>query len=146
MSDNYFVLDIETDSLDANNIWMVGVKDSNLKHPKIFYKKDKDSLIKWLKKREDYFVVGHNVRKFDLPILYELWGVEVKSKIYDTLTNARKIVGFMPGGHSLKAWGIRLCDFKGELDHYFFITPAMVKYCKQDVVVTEKLYKLLINL
>lgn len=50
------------------------------------------------------------------------------------------------GSHSLKAWGIRLAEFKGDYDGGFEEYSAdMLSYCVQDTLVTDLLYKYLMK-
>lgn len=146
MDHKYIVLDIETNGLQPDKIWMVGIKDHKHKNTQLFLENDKTKLKEWLNKRKDYVIVGHGIRSFDLPWLYKLWGIEITNKIYDTLENSRKIVGDIPGGHSLKTWGLRLCQYKGDFSNFDKLSSEMKIYCKQDVLVSESLYKLLIRL
>ena len=47
----------------------------------------------------------------------------------------------LEGGHSLRAWGERLGDFKDNFtDFDGGLTQEMIDYCKQDVHVTSLLY------
>ena len=87
-------------------------------------------------------VVGHNIIGFDGPVLSRLWGVTIPlSKVRDTLVMSRLWNPQLEGGHSLRAWGERLGDFKDDFtDFDGGFTPEMEKYCIQDVNVTVKLY------
>ena len=110
------------------------------------------------------YLIGHNIIKFDLPVLSKLYGFTLvnQEKVIDTLVLSRLIysdlknsdeayrkTGRLPSklyaSHSLKAWGYRLGILKGDLgeeetrfDNY---TPEMLEYCKQDVEVTGVLFK-----
>lgn len=112
-------------------------------------------------------ITGHNIIAFDIPALEKLYHNfivtrEQRGQIIDTLILSRLIysnvettdLGLLKSGqlpsklyksHSLRAWGFRLGEHKGEYgeqegawEHY---TPEMLDYCKQDVAVTVKLYK-----
>lgn len=110
-------------------------------------------------------IAGHNVIKFDIPVIQKLypWFSVEKSKIFDTLVVSRLIFsdlrerdganiekGLLPtklwASHSLKAWGYRMGILKGEFkeqngdDAFKVFTPEMLEYCIQDVNVTESLY------
>lgn len=112
-------------------------------------------------------ITGHNIIAFDIPVLEKLYPDfivtrEQRGQIIDTLILSRLIysnvettdLGLLKSGqlpsklykaHSLRAWGFRLGEYKGDYgeqenawEHY---TPEMLDYCKQDVAVTVKLYK-----
>ena len=87
-------------------------------------------------------VVGHNIIGFDGPLLSRLWGVQIPiSKVRDTLVMSRLWNPQLEGGHSLRAWGERLGDFKDDFtDFDGGLTQEMIEYCKQDVHVTTLLY------
>ena len=92
-------------------------------------------------------VVGHNIIGFDGPVLSRLWGVTIPlRKVQDTLAMSRLWNPQLEGGHSLKAWGERLGDYKGDFtDFDGGFTPEMEMYCIQDVNVTVKLYQKLVR-
>lgn len=108
----------------------------------------------------DGFIAGHNVIKFDIPAM-QLHFPEFKPKrVFDSLVASRLIYtnlmdqdgrlrGRNPnfpaklmGKHSLKAWGWRLGEYKGDYgdveNAWDTLTPEMVEYCVQDVAVTQK--------
>ena len=104
---------------------------------------------------------GHNIQAYDLPVLKKLFDYEYNGVVFDTLVASRLIWPNMKekdlmkrtvenrliGSHSLKAWGQRLNDNKGDYgeqenawDEY---TPEMLEYCVQDVALNVKLYELI---
>lgn len=105
-------------------------------------------------------LIGHNIQGYDLAVLEKLYGFKSNAKIRDTLICTRVIwpdikekdfilwkAGTLPGKliglHSLKAWGYRLGELKGEYGEttdWKQFTPEMLEYCKQDVKVTKKLW------
>lgn len=117
-------------------------------------------------------VIAHNGIKFDL-IALKLFGVldyEVgyldqpdlifgnPVKITDTLVRSRLLNPARYGGHSLKAWGERLGDYKDDFrqqsveagyitndapkgDEFRQYSELMVKYCEQDTKVTVGVFK-----
>lgn len=93
-------------------------------------------------------VVYHNGIDYDLPVLAKLAGVDFQVNVFDTLVLSRLLDPDIRGGHSLKAWGIRLGVFKGEFGNkddveetWEVFTEDMFEYCEQDVVVLLALYK-----
>ncbi len=108
------------------------------------------------------YVCGHNFIGFDAPCIEKIYGIKL-NKIVDTMLMSKlfyrdlmvmdkkreNFPSALVGRHSLKAWGWRLGNFKG--DHgekenaWDQFTPEMQQYCSQDVKVTYDLYKYLIK-
>jgi DNA polymerase I-like protein with 3'-5' exonuclease and polymerase domains len=90
-------------------------------------------------------IIGHNIIGFDAPVLRRLWNIGIpKSKAVDTLILSRLLNPQLEGGHSLKAWGLRLKNSKIEFEDYDGgLTDEMVEYCRQDVALTADLYGVL---
>ena len=99
-------------------------------------------------------ICGHNIIKFDLPVLKKLYGFTFQGTVLDTLVWARLVYpnikdhdvrlmrkGILPrnlfGSHKLEAWGYRLGNLKGEYGKqegaWDKWTPEMEEYCVQDV-------------
>ena len=166
----YIVTDIETNGLleDVSKFWCAWAYDSESEHYDPFT--NLHEYVEYLERKvkDGYKLVGHNFIKYDIPVIKKLMGRDLEfdpwSCVLDTLVLSRLIytqikdidMGLMKSGklpkklfgsYSLKAWGYRLGDLKGTYgeqedawDHY---SEDMLKYCKQDVAVTLKLYKLL---
>lgn len=115
-------------------------------------------------------LVGHNVIKFDVPVLEKLYNLKLDpSKIEDTLVLARlfypdtktwdtrlKNEGNLPGrlwgSQGLEAWGYRLGMNKGDyakeckeagIDPWAQWSVAMQEYCEQDTQTNLALYQLI---
>ena len=111
--------------------------------------------------REAEEIIGHNIIDFDIPAIQLVYPDFVPSgKVTDTLVMSRLIKhelfnedaerGFSQadfpkrlwGSHSLKAWGLRLSDFKDDYDGgWEAFSEEMLSYCVQDTKVTDTLYK-----
>jgi len=99
---------------------------------------DRHGLTKYL---EGQPVCGHNIIGFDAPVLERVWNVHMDGVLLDTLVLSRLLNPNVEGGHSLKAWGQRLTNYKDDFtDFDGGLTEEMVEYCKQDVNVTVHLY------
>ena len=135
MSYSPMFLDIETNGLDPDTIWLaVTMQDGNvLEHY------DRDSLAATLE--GDFPVVGHNLIGFDIPVLEKLWDISVdKSRVQDTLVMSRLANPQREGGHRLSNWGEILGFPKGDHSDWTCLSPEMIAYCIQDVRVTAKAY------
>lgn len=75
-------------------------------------------------------------------MLRKLWNIGIqKSKAVDTLILSRLLNPQLEGGHSLRAWGLRLKNTKIDFEDYDGgLTDEMVEYCRQDVALTSDLY------
>ena len=120
------VFDIETDGLlpDVTKVHCIVLKDLDTNEvitPKI--KKAMQLL------GEAELIIGHNVIKYDIPVLQKLYGFYTEAKIFDTIVAARlmypdiKDRDFrkkdfpknMIGRHSLEAWGHRIGNYKSSI-------------------------------
>ena len=108
-------------------------------------------------------LVGHNILGYDEPLLLELYpNFKPPKQVHDTLVLSRLFYSTMTdrdfqqapyglpkklyGSHSLKAWGIRLGEYKGdfgESNDWSTYSPEMRDYCIQDTLVNLNLYRLL---
>ena len=110
-------------------------------------------------------ISGHNIVKFDIPCIQKFYpNFKPKGKLFDTLLMSKLVYpdisdidfrlnrkGQLPtkliGRYSLKAWGYRLKEYKGDYceqeNAWDKWTPELQEYCEQDVMVTKKLFDLL---
>jgi DNA polymerase I-like protein with 3'-5' exonuclease and polymerase domains len=110
-------------------------------------------------------IAGHNIVKFDIPAIKKLYpNFKPKGKLFDTLLMSKlvypdineqdtllilknKFPTKLRGRYSLKAWGYRLHEYKGNYcekeDAWDSWTPELQRYCEQDVKVTLRLFELL---
>ncbi len=132
------VFDIEADGLDPTQIWCVCAKYVGT--PEVHTFTDVATFKAFIKDVDE--VIGHNVIGYDVPVLERLWDIDFSNvKITDTLVLSRLSEPSKLGGHSLKKWGEYLQFPKDEYSDWSRLTPEMIEYCKQDVKVTEAVYK-----
>lgn len=162
------LFDIESTGLlrQGSTIHCIVMRDMDtVEDPIVFDSDPTHTIIQGVKKLEQADVlIGHNIINYDIPLIKEQFpDFAPKGKSMDTLVLSRLFYPHlvdrdyerrpqnMPqrlyGRHSLEAWGYRLKCFKGDFgshdggwDQY---TPEMLEYCKQDTLVTVKLYNLL---
>lgn len=163
------VFDIETDGLldTCTCIHCISIIDVETGEATVYDPPDKEKGLEHLLTFDT--IIGHNIIGFDIPaikLLYPEIGKRLeKKKLRDTLVWARVVYPdiknmfdwalwrkkILPpkliGSHSLKAYGYRLGEYKGEFGEttdWSEWSPEMSQYCKQDTVVTYKLYRKLV--
>jgi DNA polymerase I len=112
-------------------------------------------------------LVGHNIQGYDLPALEKLYGLTFKAEVHDTLLMSRLLWSDIKsndfnfaaknpdfpkkliGSHSLKAWGHRLKNYKGDFEfteeRFAVWSKEMQDYCEQDCLLNKDLYRLILN-
>lgn len=142
----FLAMDIETDDLNATHIWVICTEDMQTGEKFQFLNVNTIS-----EERERFIahVVGydrfvlHNGLGFDIKVINRLVQPDLirPEQVCDTLIVSRLIDFTLDGkGHSLKAWGKRLGDFKLDFSDWSMLTEEMIEYCHQDVTVTVKLF------
>lgn len=143
MTFNKVVFDIET-TMSADKIWCIICK-----HENTYYQftdgKNLNRFEEFAKQTKEF--IGHNIIGFDVPVVKKFLGEDVfkNCKITDTLVLSRLLNPILEGGHSLKNWGTKLGQNKIEFEQFDFLSDDMLKYCRNDVALTEKLYKFLMR-
>ena len=144
-------LDIETDSLDPKRIWCIVARDVTGGDHQVFIHPDKleperDRYLEYIDSADK--VVMHNGVGFDWKVLCKFFGEEHLpfEKVVDSLIMSRLLRYDRKGGHSLDAWGKQVGLFKGKFtDFEGGLTDEMLDYCKNDVDVTIKVFKKLMQ-
>jgi len=156
------IFDIETDGLNPSKVHCLVLQKDGKEIS--FIGRD---IPKGIDLLADNLIVGHNVIKYDLPVLKRLYSYDHSPDlVHDTLCLSRliypdiansvdykllasdRIERSTVGRHSLKAWGQRLNFHKGdfaEINTFDIFTPAMLEYCIQDVKLTSLLYTKLLE-
>ena len=131
------IVDIETDKLDAQIIWVAATKVIQTDEIRTFtrpvefnnYIRNYDTLI------------GHNFLSFDAPILNRLWNSKISLKrVCDTLVMSTLFNPVRTGGHSLKNLALLAGTQKLEFSDFSVYSDDMLKYCINDVEVTHAVY------
>ena len=156
------IFDLETDGLldEVTKIHCLVIKDTET--GKVHSFTGHNGITDGLRELRDAdLIAGHNVIKYDLPVIHKLypWFISDPTKVFDTLVATRlvysnvkdtdnvllkqeKLPGKLFGSHSLAAWGHRMGvhkgDYKGGWETF---SQEMLDYCIQDIEVTETLFK-----
>ncbi len=97
--------------------------------------------VEFLRKAD--LLIGHNIIMYDIPMLERYYG-PIATKLFDTLIVSRLMYpdrqNHPMGSNSLKSWGEFFKFPKGEFHDFSELTDEMVKYCKQDVAITVKIF------
>lgn len=163
------IFDIETNGLlpIVSKLHCLAIYNTVTDELKAYPPETAEEGVKRLRKALDYGtrICGHNIIGYDLPALAKIypWFTIIDSDlplIIDTLVLSRLIysnlevtdLGLMKSGrlprplynsHTLKAWGWRLGELKGDYgeqpDAWDDFDADMLAYNKQDVIVTKKL-------
>jgi DNA polymerase-1 len=143
----YLCIDVEADSLTPSIIWCAVVRNVFTDEEWEFRPHEMGALAEFINTNNEKprtYWVGHNAISFDIPTLNHLLDTNISvSNCVDTLVLSYLYHPHMPGGHSLRAWGERLGDEKLEFDDFTQFSEEQLTYCKQDVALTCKVFKVL---
>jgi len=144
------VFDIEANGLeDVTKVWCYVSQevDKDTLRCAIGDLPNREDLIEVL--REDInntdLLIGHNIKRYDLPVLESVLGVTYKGEIFDTLLMSRLLQQDRLGGHSLAAWAKRLGREKQEHDDWDNYSPEMLGRCRTDVEINVLIYHALLK-
>ncbi|TXH15712.1 MAG: hypothetical protein E6R03_06750 [Hyphomicrobiaceae bacterium] len=141
---DYFVIDIETDSLEPTIIWVMCSR--NVLTGETYEYTDYNEIRDFFRRNKDAVFVGHNILRFDAPHLANLVGIPLSVRnCIDTLVLSTLYSPSLSGGHSLGAWGLVLGREKIEFNDFSRLTDEMVTYCHRDVEITTELFIKLIK-
>jgi len=88
-------------------------------------------------------IVGHNIFRFDAPVLKRIWGIDLVEDrdVYDTLLMS-KISEFKRSSHSLDSYADEFHVYKPPLENGL---RELILRCKADVKLTARLYNHLLT-
>ena len=157
-NDLWLVADLETNGLyeQVTHTFCIVCKDIQSGQVYTFGPEDIDRGLALLSRAD--VLIGHNSLFYDLPVLHKLYDdFTFNGRVIDTLVMSRllwpqetmydqdvenypQVDQKLRGRHSLKAWGQRLDDHKGDFNDWSGYSQEMLDYCVQDVNVTHKLF------
>ena len=161
-----YIWDIEADNLldEVTQVWCHVFRNVDTDEVHTFDPTQTQEALAFMDKAAT--LIGHNVIDYDLRVMKKLYDYTYKGKVIDTLVYSRTVWpdvkeidfklnkrGNFPqkliGSHSLKAWGYRLGELKGDYnsgsESFAAYTTEMLNYCIQDTMVTSKLYRKILD-
>ena len=88
----------------------------------------------------DDVLIGHNVVRYDIPVLERLLGIKIKAQLIDTLSLSWYLYPHLVR-HGLEQWGERLGIAKPTITDWDNLTKEeYVHRCKEDVKINTKLW------
>ena len=161
-----YIWDLEADHLlkEVTQVWCHVFRDVHTDEVHTFDPTQTQEALEFMDNAQT--LIGHNIIDYDLRVMKKLHDYTYKGKIVDTLVYSRTIwphlkeldftmysKGKFPaniiGSHSLKAWGVRLGELKGDFNNhsesFAAYTTEMLDYCIQDTKVTQKLYEKILS-
>ena len=134
------VLDIETDDLNATEIFCIVAKERESGKIHVWKEQQCYETFPLFAKRVSKFIM-HNGISFDAHVLNKLTSVNIDlDRIEDTLILSQLSDPVRDGGHSLESWGQRLGFDKIDFHDFSCLSQEMIDYCIRDVELTERVY------
>lgn len=135
-------VDIET-NYAHDKIWCACTYDVDTKEVKEWT--EPESFTQYIKKAT--LLIAHNGISFDFPVLNRVWKTTITmSQARDTLVMSRLSNPSREGGHSLAKLATLVGRTKKEYEDFEGgLTPEMLTYCKEDVIICGELYLYLLQ-
>jgi len=90
-------------------------------------------------------LIGHNIVRYDVPLLEKILGIKIKAKLYDTLPMSWVINTDRPK-HSLESFGEDFGVPKPEITDWVNLSKEeYIHRCQEDVKITKRLWENLIQ-
>ena len=135
-------IDIET-NLKHNTIWCCSTYNLDTKEVKTWTNaQDFNKFI-----QQAVLIIAHNGISFDYPVLNRVWKTSIRlSQVRDTLVMSRLSSPSREGGHSLANLAKLVNRTKKEYEDFEGgLTPEMIEYCQEDVIICGELYLYLLQ-
>jgi DNA polymerase III epsilon subunit-like protein len=141
------IFDLEANGLywEAGRIWCICAKELGSDVIEKFYPDEIEQGLELLKSAD--YLIGHNIIGYDLPLIYKLYGLDLRHypKMDTYITS--QLLNPDRGGHSVEDWAERLkLPFKKvHQEDWLRFDPNIVYRCIVDVAIQEKIYEALLE-
>ena len=133
------IFDIETDGLmeEATKIHVVSYQQPDMSEPTSIFSESE---------MKDFFLnatelVGHNIIRFDIPVVEKLLGISIKARLVDTLALSWYLHHNRPR-HGLEGYGEDFGVPKPVIEDWSSLTPEEYAHrCSEDVKINHRLYQ-----
>jgi hypothetical protein len=132
------IFDIEADGLleDATRIHCMSYTRDGLS----IHTVDSYDYMRRILRREPV-LIGHNIVRYDIPLLEKILGIKIKSRLIDTLPMSW-VMNTDRANHKLESFGEEFGIPKPVVDDWENLNARVYKHrCEQDVRINHKLYK-----
>lgn len=138
-TDKHWVIDIETDDLNATVIWVACVRNVVTKEERTLV--GHEAIKVFIEEHIDCYWVTHNGVEFDVPVLNRLLGVNIPvTRVIDAFVMSMLYHPTLEGGHSLKEWAKRVGMEKIEYNDWSKYSDEMAEYCLGDARITAEVF------
>lgn len=139
--DNYFIFDIETDSLNASKIHCISVIYKAEDTFNIKSTSDYDEMIKFFT-TENRILIGHNIRQFDIPTVERILNIKIPKSV--TIIDTLPISWYLyeeREEHGLESWGETFGIQKPPIDDWENLSiEEYIHRCTEDTKINHKLW------
>jgi len=133
-----YVIDIETDGIDATKIHCMSIHDGNKINTLVTYA-DMQVFIANLDSNDR--IIGHNFIRYDAPIIERILNTNLPCEIVDTLALSWYLYPNRTWSHGLEKWGEDLGIAKPKIEDWENLTIEEYTHrCEEDVRINTKLW------
>lgn len=130
------VFDLEGNGFNPDKIWVVSYWDENKGH--VISLTEYDDMRKFFLSQS--VLIGHNIIRFDIPVIEKVLGIKVKARLIDTLALSWYLYPER-NRHGLEWWGRDLGVDKPPIDDWENLSLEEYIYrCEEDVKINHKLW------
>jgi hypothetical protein len=141
---DYTIFDIETDELDAKKIHCLCATRYRKGVKTLLSLKTYQEFLLFFEEEEMHggILVGHNIKRFDIPVLNRLLNTLIKVRLIDTLAISWYLFPFRPK-HDLDGWGEYFGIEKPPIDDWKNLPiDTYIHRCSEDNKINDKLFNM----